>query len=420
MIYNVDTDNKEMMISVKPFYSAEQRGYKDDVINVSDDDYTPSKGDKLYFLPGASIPRVKLKDLSLKHEIKSVRNIDDATHIFCSNSTLNKITNKQWHYYMPTETLKNIIADPDCYMDDYYRENLTQALEFYTEDQILVDYSSATELRNSSLQFLNKHITGDMLRYSSTFYTIDKDYEELFPKILNISLLNESKLLKYINGTDAPTIDEEMFLRISEMFNSSDQDNHILAMEIMANSNYMESLLYVEMLFEQYEYRMRDCHTKNHVNFKSLLSFLNKDKRYMSTNIDDVVKSLIDKEVLDLDKIEVIMKYYGERIANMGGTEHFKVKSLTLNESLAKELNVNYSHYTAPDFIPEGVPQVENEVTEDSVTVIDNNEADLDVIETEEQTIISESELNKESKALEGLSNNHQIEEKNDTDFEWF
>ena len=30
------------------------------------------------------------------------------------------------------------------------------------------------------------------------------------------------------------------------MFNSSDQDNHVMAMEIMANCNYEDSMLYLE------------------------------------------------------------------------------------------------------------------------------------------------------------------------------
>ncbi len=57
------------------------------------------------------------------------------------------------------------------------------------------------------------------------------------------------------------------------MFKSSDKDNHIMAMEIMANSNYVESALYLLLLLEEYGHRIADCNTKNHVNFKSMVSY---------------------------------------------------------------------------------------------------------------------------------------------------
>ena len=46
-------------------------------------------------------------------------------------------------------------------------------------------------------------------------------------------------------------------------------------MEIMANSNYIESALYLLILLERYAPRIGDCHTKNHVNFKSMVSYFN-------------------------------------------------------------------------------------------------------------------------------------------------
>jgi hypothetical protein len=43
------------------------------VFNVNHTDYTPNKGDKLFFLPGVNVPRIKLKDLGLKYGIKTVQ-----------------------------------------------------------------------------------------------------------------------------------------------------------------------------------------------------------------------------------------------------------------------------------------------------------------------------------------------------------
>jgi len=445
-IHDVEATHNELIMKVEPLYCAND---KDNFLPVNDKDYTPTKGDKLYFLPGVNIPRVKLKDLSLQHGIKTVRDIDQATHVFCGKNTRDKLVNSHWYYDLDTQLLRDIVEKSEGLMDDYYRENLMQALEFYTEPIVVVDYSAASTLRNSGLQVLDK-IDGSVLRSSTVYYTVDEDNKDLFPGILSLDLYSESKLLKHINGDDAATIDDTMFLQISDMFKSSDQDNHIIAMEIMANCNYIDSLLYIEMLFERYANQMSNCHTKNHVNFKSLISFLGKNKNYMNTSIDNVVESLIAKDVFDLEKVDAIMKHYSQEIADSGGTKYFEVKSVTLSADAAKLLNSNYVHETFPDFIPEGVIEVdvpeihgnlvdlgplitstsgvagvapEVEITDEDIEAvldsIETNSAEEEALALEDASFYSESELNNQG-TLESESNNNQIEEKDDDGFEWF
>jgi len=442
-IFDIEADDNELIIKVQPLYCAND---STNPLTVCDKDYDPTKGDKLYFLPGVNIPRVKLKDLSLQHGIKTVRDIDQATHVFVGKNTKDKIVNGHWYYTIKTNALRSILDDTDTVMDDYYRENLTQALEFYNEEEVIVDYHSATELRNSELPFIKRYMTGNLSRSSTIFYTVDDDHKDLFPGILSLELYDESKLLKHINGDDAATIDDTMFNQICDMFNSSDQDNHILAMEIMANCNYIDSLIYIEMLFEKYAHQMSNCHTRNHVNFKSLLSFLGKKKTYMSTSIDDVVKSLINKGVFDIDKVNVIMKYYGEAIANQGGTDFFEVKSLTLSEEAAKLLNTNYVHQTFPDYMPEGgveVPEIHGDLVdlnslEDNTPGVAGVADDIEISDEDIETVFTRIERNELKSQLIELekeeqdpeietnkgpieeSNNNQIEEKDDDGFEWF
>lgn len=433
-IYDIESNYNELILKIQPLYCADRDS---DVFNVDNKDYTPTKGDKLYFLPGVNIPRVKLKDLSLQHGIKTVRDIDQATHVFAGKDTKNKMVSGTWYYTISTESIRGILNDPELVMDDYYKENLREALECYTEEKIIISYNVANKLRNSALSYVKKYTAG-VSRSSTIFYSVDEDYIDLFPNITNLEIYPESKLLKHINGDDAATIDETMFLQICDMFNSSDSDNHVLAMEIMANSNYIESLLYIEMLFEKYAYRMSQCHSKNHVNFKSLISFLNKNRNYMNTDIDHIVKSLIDKEVLDLEKIDIIMKYYGEDIANRGGTDYFEVKTITLNEDIAKLLNTNYVYQTFPDYIPEDgieVPEIHGDLADlNSLEEINDvcsesaQEEELADEDIEEAfTRIERNELKSELIALEEEipgpeeeTNNNQIKQEDDNGFEWF
>jgi hypothetical protein len=442
-IYEVDADDNELIIKVEPLYCADGKA---DIITATDKDYTPSKGDKLYFLPGVNIPRVKLKDLSLQHGIKTTRNINDATHIFAGKNTKDKITSGAWYYSINTSALRGILLDPELVMDDYYKENLIQALEFYTEDVVILDYSAAGQLRNSELAFVKRYSYSNISRHSSVYYSVDSDHTDLFPDILTLDIYDESKLIKHINGEDAATIDATMFQQISDMFKSSDSDNHVLAMEIMANCNYIDSLLYLEMLFKDHANKMYNCHTKNHVNFKSLLSYLGKCKTNMDTSVDNIMQSLINKDVLDTDKIDVLMKHYSDELGRRGNSTFFKVKSVTVNEETLQLLNTNYVYEELPDFVPEGdieVPEIHGDLAdlnslednspgvarvandieisdediEDAFTNIVRNELKSELIALEEE--IPEPEIEPNKGSIEETDNNQTTQTKDD-DFEWF
>ncbi len=127
------------MIKVEPLFCMEDR--TEDMFPTYLDEYVPTKGDKLYFLPGVNVPRIKLKDLALQHGIRTVRNIDDATHIFAAKNTKDKITSGTWRYSLDIKDFNAIMEDENIYIDDRYRENIRQVLEFNTEDKVLFSYS---------------------------------------------------------------------------------------------------------------------------------------------------------------------------------------------------------------------------------------------------------------------------------------
>ena len=454
LFFEIEATASEDMMKVDTTFGTEdndQSGF-----TISNDNYVPTKGDKLYFLPGVNIPRVKMKDLTMEHGIKSVRNIDEATHIFAGRSTTHKITSNNWRYRMSTDHFKQMFETVKDKMDMHYVQNVETALEFYQEECVYMDYSSSSEIRNEYPFLEARKIEGLVasIKTSRPFYAVDDSYRDYFPAVTTLTIYDEAELLKYINGPDAVIIDSVMFQQLSDMFKSSDNDNHILAMEIMANSNYIDSLLYLEMLFKEYSGAMYHCHTKKHVNFKSLLGYLNKDS-YMSTNIDDIMKSLIDKGVLDTEKINVIMDRYAYEIEDHGSTDFFKVKTITVDEATLALLNKNYVYKNIEDFVPEG--QVEEEVVELHANLEDLNsmpgvagvasgvegvESDLDfsdddietaftnivrdelkseLIELEQSENVSGSETNKTLEDPEEELNNNQTEETNDTDsFEWF
>jgi uncharacterized protein YaaQ len=418
-------DHNEIIIRVDPLYcTVNGKGG----LNLKNQEYIPTKGDKLYFMPGVNIPRVKLKDLTMQYGIKAVRDIDDATHIFGGRNTEAKMVNTSWYYTMPTETFRNIYEKIKDNVDEYYKEDVESALEFYNEDVVLFTYNTASEFRNTEHPAFKQAIEDEEFicnKSSEAVYLVDEAYKSYFPKILSLEIYDEAQLLKYINGDDAVIIDETMFNQLSDMFKSSDKDNHILAMEIMANSNYIDSLLYIEFLFKEYHHQMSSCPTKNHVNFKSLVSFLGKNRTYMSTNLDDVMRSLIRKNVLTTDKINIIMDKYYHEIQSSGNTEYFKVKTITVNEEALKTVNNNFIFKVQEDFVPE----VE-EVLEEHAVIEDIQVPEDIQLEQQEPEFAAEDNFDIVEEAIEDTevpvelepeSNNNQIKETNGgDDFEWF
>ena len=390
-----------------------------DTFNINQNGYTPMKGDKLYFLPGVNIPRIKLKDLATKFGIRTVRDVSEANVIFGSSKTKDKMTGYTWKYKIPTTIVQLFFETYKNDLDTYQYSKLENALEFYTEEYILTDWSTARTFTDNDLPQWNSYsqqpqfLSFNESRNTSSehVHEVNKDYIHLYDLIKGREIIDESCLLDQLNGDDAVIIDADMFTQLSTMFNSSDDDNHILAMEIMANSKYKESLLYIEMIFKNHAYTIGQSNTKNHVNFKSLLSYLNKNNRYIDTSLDDIMDSLISKKVLTKDKVDILLENYGEEIKNRGDSTYFKVQTITVNEDTLSLLNENYNYKVIEDYEPSIVNNLEeeklDEVIEDQlINEIVNEPIEIEIIIEEEK----ELQVLTESKT----------ENNESTDIDWF
>ena len=147
-------------------------------------------------------------------------------------------------------------------------------------------------------------------------------------------------------------INAEVYDQLTQMFVSTDEDNHIIAMEIMANSNYKQSLLYMHLIFKEHYYKISNCHTKNHVNFKSLLAYLGKDNYSLQSSLDTIVKSLLEKQVLTEEMLNILMDKYSMEITDGGDDVFFKVKNITVSEEVLLTINSNYEYRIRPEFTP--------------------------------------------------------------------
>jgi hypothetical protein len=354
---------------------------KDLFTNITEG-YEPVQKDKLFFGKAVTIPRVKLKNLTKDYKIKATTKIEDATAIFVSNNAFSKYTDDVWNYKVTTQGFKTFIEDAVSYgvIDEYYVEKVKDALEFYTNDYIAISYHTRGILEHSHIPF---RINNGTSFSSQRMYYISDTHFASYTEILSATcpVYNESDLLKYLNGDDALAIEENMYESLCEMFDSSDRDNHTMAMEIMANSNFEGSLLYLCLLFHDYSSRLQESRTKSHVNFKSLLAMMDISGGYFYLSVDDILEKLKHNGQLTKENVDIVLKKLGEKITDNGDTKYFRVKTISLSEDMLAVLNLNYEYKVSDDFVPQ-TPEIEEEVIQEPVSL--EEEA---VLATVEETV---------------------------------
>jgi hypothetical protein len=110
--------------------------------------------------------------------------------------------------------------------------------------------------------------------------------------------------------------------------------------------------------------------TKRHVNFKSLVTYLDKGT-YLITSLDDVVKSLINKQVLTHAMLTDLMHRYKKQIIDAGESKYFAIKDITVTKEIHEIVNKNFTYNLVEDFIPtveEVVTPEEDIIPEDFLT----------------------------------------------------
>ena len=377
---------------------------------VNSKGYVPTKGDTIYLLPGVNIPRMKLKDLALNLGIRVVRDPAKATVVFSGKSSVGKVTTSNWYYFADANTILENVKK--LCNDQYYIDKLETAIASTGAERVCSGWS---DMRNTLCN-------GKIDIYESQYlFGIEAEYLDTYNDIQSKSIYCESELLTNINGDDSTVIDYEVYQQLKTMFQSSDDDNHVLAMEIMANSHYENSILYLLMLISEFHYTISNTHTKNHVNFKSMLAYFNWVPRQVgSQDADDIIKIIDEKGLLTLDMIKILYKEYtGDIHRNIAYDDVFEIKEVTIQQDYLDKLNLTSLNLINPEEleVTDTVDEiVTDELIEAAITNIKRDELKLELIALEAENPVSESELNNPEEQL----NNNQIEETNGDDFEWF
>jgi hypothetical protein len=383
-ITNLETDYKGDILSV----DIEPLGviHEKDIKTIPYTTYTQVPYEKYFLMPGTAVPRVKLQNLSVNAGIKIVRSPEDADKVFVGKNSFSKMSKSGHVYAIEKSLVEAYVNSNNLTTDSYIIDRLKIALLNVEHTYIAMDYSarnffSGNTVNNQQALLRNLHDKSPNRLGSSNFsyehYLIESTYCEMLDKALNSSTLqicNEQDLLENLNGDDALIISQNEFNQLSEMFKSSDRDNHVLAMEIMANSNYSQSIFYLLRLFKDFNEQMASQKSRTHVNFKSLVSYLSIGSATYNWNLaaNKMLEIIKDKSLLTLQMIEETFVAYEYEIKNYSTQDSsvIQIKSFTLHPDYAAFLNTNYVNTIKEDFIPLETVEVpeEPQVLADVVT----------------------------------------------------
>ncbi len=421
--------------------SKKSYGQKVHSLNFNTSKWTPQMKDKIYFMKGCTVPRVKLKDLSVKYKIRTTTDLSTATVVVGSDRAGEKLFKSTWMYKVPAkvffatvEALKELSSD----FDKYYVEMIDDILAGFDKDEleyIAGDWNTAKlcQATNTNIGPLGPAIlkklgvTKDQYKKASYSYyandhvfTISDDNLEIYDEVKTKNIIEQNALLEVVNGDDAVLIDLDTYQNLRNMFKSSDTDNHVMAMEIMANANYLDSLLFLEMLFFHHSSQIDNSRTKNHVNFKSLKNYLGRGN-YSDTHIDSVFKSLLLFNKLDQDALAFIMEDQKAYFSNNGFSNYIKPSAYGINPEFQPQLNYKWVYKTETFVDQSTVIEVEEEkVVEDTVEEVSVSELVTAKTGSLADPEIEKEEVETEEEVIEEVLIAEKTEEKNEEEFDWF
>ena len=244
--------------------------------------WVPQPTDKLFFFPGCVVPRFKVREkyvVTIKPE--------NATVAFINKDGLTGSGSTFEHYndLMPiTRPEANRIIE--AYLDSNRKVMLKSILDNPTIEQVFLSkqwwYQSMytnTFLKEGTEPVNTNLLIESVKKYFHEYHCAESQYQLLayIPgasvNSMNCPIYLQDEILKQLN-TGNLIINEKKYRELRAFGETGDKDNIVLMMELMANSDYEKSVAYLIFLLREFGQKIYSYSEVDHVNFKSLLNFL--------------------------------------------------------------------------------------------------------------------------------------------------
>lgn len=281
-------------------------------------DYTIETTDVLFIDSTCNVPRYKLKE-----HFNITKDPKKATKYI--------YTNDKNQMYKQFSNLPMYGCDKNTFRK--YINNIT----LITRDHLLslIDLCETKYVYFENINYINKNKYETIFNIKfNYYYTSEKYIDTAHVLFSNTPLYNQSVLISKLNENSI-ILDTEKYNEINTLFESKDTSNHVFALQILCNVNLNVNLYNLLLLLCQHRNKIENLKEVNHVNFKSLLNYLNisKDKLYNLNNREFLTNILYEKNQLTHDTITKIK----EEEESLFNNDNFKWK-FTL------ELKDEYKH----------------------------------------------------------------------------
>lgn len=322
-----------MKIDFEKVFSIDSVEYEDNIIKSIDTSeiyfvtskenvakYELKKDDVLFITKGCTIPRFKMKDFCETNKVKLTRDSSKATAIFVNpEKFLAEYVDRGWTYYLSKAKLLN-----------HFSKKILPNTIVGLLDNISKSDADKISFNYWQMKKLDEDFNNPKLNYiSCTMNIANEEQKTTLETILTKPVYSQDNILKIING-NAVVMTTEMYHEASKLFESRDNSNLKVAMEIISNCDYQQSAVYILLLFKNYGSKMWDSESRNHVNFKSLCNYFELNGRYSITrlDIDNIVTMLKKKEILTQANIDILHPIASEEINDASPFNYFKTESI--------------------------------------------------------------------------------------------
>lgn len=250
-----------------------------------------------------------------------------------------------------------ILFNIDDYLDRNYRSliehdlgmfndldhfiNLNPNLIINSENQEILRSLIKENKKTCSFTYHSRHIdypTNIDFEYISKYIILEKDLNYIKTiyfyrdKLINVDLL-------YKNRNEEIILDKELYNNLKSLFKSNDRENNVVALQTLTNCNYIKSAPYILKLLFDHERTIFELREKNHVNFKSLLTFFNIHRLYnTSSTIDNCIQKLESKNLMTLENLQILIDLYGEHKYNIVGSNYLGISELKLTNNAIRSI----------------------------------------------------------------------------------
>jgi len=318
-IRNANDDGDELKIKVVNGFT------RDNVESALDvqKDWQPVGGgkDRLFFFPGANVPRFKVREhfsCTIKPEY--------ATAAFLSRNTMEGSAST-FDYYKDLMPVDN--QDMINWAWDWEQSHLTGLLDslidngnieqIFASKRLWFDRTYDENFSSAAERFCD--VPGTPSRHQFKQECSQNQFQLLgFTKKSGLSNLTaeiffEDDILSHLNVGNF-VIGSTKYEELRSFGATEEKENIILMMELMSNCDFEKSVVYLLFLLKEFGKEITSYKEAEHVNFKSLLSYLKISRNKLSSiTINDMTRVLREhKKFTKANALRVSMLFAGDNI----------------------------------------------------------------------------------------------------------